>query len=69
MISEDYCSYEVAKLLKEKGFDEFCDTGLVRNSRTKAISMQASFIQRSLLLMAVHTLLNQNTSSYDRPGI
>ena len=25
MITEDYCSYEVAKLLKEKGFDEPCD--------------------------------------------
>ena len=24
MITEDYCSYEVAKLLKEKGFDEQC---------------------------------------------
>ena len=24
MITEDYCSYEVAKLLKEKGFDEEC---------------------------------------------
>lgn len=24
MITEDYCSYEVAKLLKEKGFDESC---------------------------------------------
>ena len=24
MITEDYCSYEVAKLLKEKGFDEPC---------------------------------------------
>jgi len=24
MIIEDYCSYEVAKLLKEKGFDEPC---------------------------------------------
>ena len=23
MITEDYCSYEVAKLLKEKGFDTF----------------------------------------------
>lgn len=27
MIAEDYCSYEVAKLLEEKGFDEPC-TGL-----------------------------------------
>ena len=24
MIQEDYCSFEVAKLLKEKGFDEQC---------------------------------------------
>ena len=26
MITEDYCSYEVAKLLKEKGFDIECNT-------------------------------------------
>ena len=26
MITEDYCSFEVSKLLKEKGFDEFCLT-------------------------------------------
>ena len=26
MITEDYCSYEVAKLLKEKGFDEKVST-------------------------------------------
>ena len=25
MITEDYVSYEVAKLLKEKGFDEPCE--------------------------------------------
>ena len=24
MLKEDYCSYEVAKLLKKKGFDELC---------------------------------------------
>lgn len=24
MITEEYCSFEVAKLLKEKGFDEYC---------------------------------------------
>ena len=24
MITEDFCSFEVAKLLKEKGFDELC---------------------------------------------
>ena len=27
MITEDYCSYEVAKLLKEKGFDTFKSYG------------------------------------------
>lgn len=26
MITEDYCSYEVAKLLKEKGFDWMCNS-------------------------------------------
>lgn len=26
MITEDYVSYEIAKLLKEKGFDEICRT-------------------------------------------
>ena len=25
MITEDYCSFELSKLLKEKGFDEECD--------------------------------------------
>lgn len=25
MITEDYCSFEVAKLLKEKGFEGICD--------------------------------------------
>ena len=24
MITEDYVSFEIAKLLKEKGFDEYC---------------------------------------------
>lgn len=26
MTREDYCSYEVSKLLKEKGFDEYCNS-------------------------------------------
>ena len=25
MVTEDYCSFELSKLLKEKGFDEECD--------------------------------------------
>lgn len=25
MITEDYCSFEISKLLKEKGFDGWCD--------------------------------------------
>lgn len=31
MITEDYCSYEVAKLLKEKGFDEDTERVYERN--------------------------------------
>ena len=30
-ITEDYCSYEVAKLLKEKGFDEPCRSYFIDN--------------------------------------
>lgn len=31
MITEDYCSYEVAKLLKEKGFDCWCEHYIFEN--------------------------------------
>ena len=30
VVTERYCSYEVAKLLKEKGFDIWCDTYYTR---------------------------------------
>lgn len=33
MITEAYCSYEVAKLLKEKGFDEPCRTYWTYNDK------------------------------------
>ena len=29
IIEEDYCSHEVAKLLKEKGFNEYCLENLI----------------------------------------
>ena len=32
MITEDYCSFEVAKLLKEKGFDIVCNTAYYNSS-------------------------------------
>jgi hypothetical protein len=32
MITEDFCSYEVAKLLKEKGFDIECNTAYYNGS-------------------------------------
>lgn len=35
MITEDYCSFELAKLLKEKGFDEGCS--LVVNIISKGV--------------------------------
>ena len=31
MITEDYCSFQVYKLLKEKGFDERCDHAYTPN--------------------------------------
>ena len=42
-ITEDYVSYEVAKLLKEKGFNEFCDTGWDNNLYDKAIARNFSY--------------------------
>ena len=35
MIQEDYCSYEIAKLLKEKGFNVFLPFGFNRFSHIK----------------------------------
>ena len=35
MIKEAYCSYEIAKLLKEKGFDEPCLQAWVNEMRDK----------------------------------
>ena len=31
MITEDYCSFEISKLLKEKGFDECCRAFITPN--------------------------------------
>ena len=31
MLTEDYCDFETAKLLKEKGFDEICYLGYNKN--------------------------------------
>ena len=42
MITEDYCSYELSKLLKEKGFDGLCYTYYPRGVKDKYnISMLA----------------------------
>lgn len=35
MITEDYVSFEIAKLLKEKGFDEFCYYYYMENGSLK----------------------------------
>lgn len=36
-ITEDYCSYEVAKLLKEKGFNEKCSRWYVTNEPQEGV--------------------------------
>ena len=32
MLTEDYCNFKIAKLLKEKGFDENCSRSYVKDN-------------------------------------
>ena len=41
MITEDYVSFEVAKLLKEKGFDEACPTAYSLVSKTHKVEQRS----------------------------
>ena len=44
MITEDYVSFETAKLLKEKGFeDDFCHTAYDCNGTEKVLWMRRHF--------------------------
>lgn len=42
-ITEDYCSFEVAKLLKEKGFNEPCLKQYYNNGELSNVSIEAKY--------------------------
>ena len=62
MITEDYVSFEIAKLLKEKGFDEFTDECYVDNEEwvgptsRKNSELDDNHISRPTLQMAMKWL-------------
>lgn len=41
MVNEDYVSFEIAKLLKERGFDEPCDTAYSLVGKTHKVEQRA----------------------------
>lgn len=41
MLTEDYCNFGIAKLLKEKGFDEVCYVNYSSNGSTQHFNYQA----------------------------
>ena len=55
MIAEDYVSYEVAKLLKEKGFDGEITT-LVEEDNTKYDLTLSGFIQADVIPCPTHQM-------------
>lgn len=54
-VTEDYCSFEVAKLLKEKGFDE-CTCGFYYDNSAKAFLISTpSYHNKSINVIAAPT--------------
>ena len=52
MITEDFCSFEVAKLLKEKGFDEGCNSYFISDNEIALISNRRDFNNHGVYLSA-----------------
>ena len=52
MITEDYCSYEIAKLLKEKGFDERCNSYFISDNEIALIPHRRDFNNHGIYLSA-----------------
>ena len=48
MVQEAYCSYEVAKLLKEKGMDKSCFKHYVQKNNNNGTSEDLSVIKNSM---------------------
>jgi len=56
MITEDYCSYEVAKLLKEKGFDEQTRLAYTESGKADFSSLTRYWNQGSLYACPTHQM-------------
>ena len=56
MITEDYCSYEVAKLLKEKGFDEQTRLAYTKSGKADFSSLTRYWNQGSLCACPTHQM-------------
>jgi hypothetical protein len=52
MITEDYVSFEVAKLLKDKGFDEKCNSYFISNNEIALIANKRDFNKHGIYLSA-----------------
>jgi hypothetical protein len=51
-ITEDYVSFEVAKLLKDKGFDEKCNSYFISNNEIALIANKRDFNKHGIYLSA-----------------
>ena len=63
MIKERYCSYEVAKLLKEKGFDEVCtclyyngDWEFVNDNAYEHVIRNSSIVNKDFITAPTHQM-------------
>ena len=52
MITEDFVSFNVAKLLKEKGFDEGCNSYFISDNEIALISNRRDFNNHGIYLSA-----------------
>jgi hypothetical protein len=52
MITEDYVSFETAKLLKEKGFTEWCNSYFISDNEIALISVRRDFNDYGIYLSA-----------------
>ena len=52
MITEDYVSFEIAKLLKEKGFNEGCNSYFISDDEIALISVRRDFNDYGVYLSA-----------------
>lgn len=63
MITEDYCSFEVARLLKEKGFDEEIHTTFDKEGYTQP-SITHQIAMKWLREKGIYIQIRRNVNTY-----